>query len=605
MTKLESGWELLLDEEEPHSADIRSTILAAFRQLVSSLPRTTLSTSVSSSSSSSSSVIELSPIHLRSLMMLLECPCWLEVETHEVFKQLCRLLSSLSPNNQQQLIDWYVEWPSDRVEKLVGTLQQYITVSYFVDKKIRLSDIYIATKTLGYLYQANNLRATKYVGVPVLSYELWYNDVLNTDIQIIRDDFYRWKGLPLPGSTTPPSRSGESFARYPYMLDAGSKANLMRWDAQIQMQRRYNEEHMHAVLMHEATFNPYLVLKVRRDHLIPDTLQQLQSREDWDYKKPLKLVFVGESGIDEGGLRKEFFQLIVSQIFNAQFGMFYVDEESHTYKFNPTSFESTQEFELIGIVIGLAIYNAIILDLHLDSYIYSMLLGEKPTFQHLQQTHPQLARGLTQLLDFDGDVESTFLRNFTAEMDVFGEKITVELKNGGKDIPLTIQNRQEYVDLFVEWKLEKSIKKQFTAFREGFLMVCGGDALKLFRAEELQLLICGSDVVDFDALEASTRYEDGYQASTPVVRWFWEIVKTFPLTVKRKLLFFATGSDRVPIRGLSATPFIISRQCEDSDQLPTSHTCFNHLVFPEYSSKEKLQRLLLLALEHAQGFGLI
>jgi hypothetical protein len=46
-------------------------------------------------------------------------------------------------------------------------------------------------------------------------------------------------------------------------------------------------------------------------------------------------------------------------------------------------------------------------------------------------------------------------------------------------------------------------------------------------------------------------------------------------------------------------------QGADSDQLPTSHTCFNVLMLPEYSSKEKLQRLLEIALRNSQGFGMI
>ena len=49
----------------------------------------------------------------------------------------------------------------------------------------------------------------------------------------------------------------------------------------------------------------------------------------------------------------------------------------------------------------------------------------------------------------------------------------------------------------------------------------------------------------------------------------------------------------------------ISKQGPDSPQLPTSHTCFNHLLLPEYESKDKLRTLLLLALQNSKGFGLI
>ena len=44
-----------------------------------------------------------------------------------------------------------------------------------------------------------------------------------------------------------------------------------------------------------------------------------------DLKKQLYVEFEGEQGIDEGGVSKEFFQLIVEEIFNPDFGGFSYD----------------------------------------------------------------------------------------------------------------------------------------------------------------------------------------------------------------------------------------------------------------------------------------
>ncbi|CAM9863996.1 unnamed protein product, partial [Laminaria digitata] len=49
---------------------------------------------------------------------------------------------------------------------------------------------------------------------------------------------------------------------------------------------------------------------------------------------------------------------------------------------------------------------------------------------------------------------------------------------------------------------------------------------------------------------------------------------------------------------------VISKNGDDSDRLPTAHTCFNHLLLPSYSSKEKLEDRLKLAIEQSEGFGL-
>ena len=68
---------------------------------------------------------------------------------------------------------------------------------------------------------------------------------------------------------------------------------------------------------------------------------------------------------------------------------------------------------------------------------------------------------------------------------------------------------------------------------------------------------------------------------------------------------FSTGSDRAPVNGLKSLNFGIVRDGEADDRrLPSSHTCFNRLDFPEYSSREVLKRNLEIAIENAIGFGL-
>eukprot|EP00878_Enallax_costatus_P031309 GHUV01034231.1.p1 GENE.GHUV01034231.1~~GHUV01034231.1.p1 ORF type:complete len:159 (-),score=19.32 GHUV01034231.1:358-834(-) len=76
---------------------------------------------------------------------------------------------------------------------------------------------------------------------------------------------------------------------------------------------------------------------------------------------------------------------------------------------------------------------------------------------------------------------------------------------------------------------------------------------------------------------------------------------------QKRLLFFITGSDRVPIKGLGhlSPPFVISRNGSEDSRPPTAHTCFNHLLLPAYRDKETLRQRLLLAIENAEGFGLL
>lgn len=76
------------------------------------------------------------------------------------------------------------------------------------------------------------------------------------------------------------------------------------------------------------------------------------------------------------------------------------------------------------------------------------------------------------------------------------------------------------------------------------------------------------------------------------------------LEERKRFLFFVTGCDRAPMGGLGQLSMRIQRASGDSDRLPTSHTCFNVLLLPEYASEEKLRKVLLTAIDNAEGFGL-
>lgn len=61
--------------------------------------------------------------------------------------------------------------------------------------------------------------------------------------------------------------------------------------------------------------------------------------------------------------------------------------------------------------------------------------------------------------------------------------------------PAIVECAQEFVAQYADYMLNKSVEKQFKAFRRGFHMVTNESPLKyLFRPEEIELLICGSRV---------------------------------------------------------------------------------------------------------------
>ncbi|KAJ1568567.1 putative E3 ubiquitin-protein ligase, partial [Cladochytrium tenue] len=280
----------------------------------------------------------------------------------------------------------------------------------------------------------------------------------------------------------------------------------MAEDAKVQMHNRFKEALFRTAIEGIVT-DPFLSLHVRRDFLIEDSLNQLQSRHI-DLKKKLKIVFLHEDGVDAGGLTKEWFLLLVRDLFHPLYGMFVFDEDSQLCWFNVASLENTEEYRLVGIVVGLAIYNSTILDVPFPSACYKKLLNQPVGLEDLKMLRPALGRGLEQLLEYDGDdVEAVFCRDFVAEYDAWGATVRVPLVPGGESIPVTRRNRRDFVDRYVAWILNDSIEKQFGAFREGFYHVCGGNALSLFQPEEIELMVRGGSELDVQGLEYVTEYE--------------------------------------------------------------------------------------------------
>uniref|UniRef100_A0A8C8J029 Ubiquitin-protein ligase E3A n=1 Tax=Oncorhynchus tshawytscha TaxID=74940 RepID=A0A8C8J029_ONCTS len=434
---------------------------------------------------------------------------------------------------------------------------------------------------------------------PLIPFEEFVNEPLNNVLEMDKDfTFFKVD-----------SESKFSFQSCPFILNACTKSLGLYYDNRISM---YSERRITALysLVQGQQLNPYLRLKVRRDHIIDDALVRLEMiamENPADLRKQLFVEFEGEQGVDEGGVSKEFFQLVLEEMFNPDIGMFTYDESTKLFWFNPPSLENEAQFTLIGIVLGLAIYNNCILDVHFPMVVYRKLMGKKGTYLDLADSHPVQYQSLKELLDYEGDVEEDMMITFQiSQTDLFGDPITYDLKENGDKIPVSVDNRKEFVSLYSDYILNKSVERQFKAFRRGFQMVTNESPLKcLFRPEEVELLICGSRNLDFHALEETTEYDGGYNKDCRIIKDFWETVHSFGEEDKRLFLQFTTGTDRAPVGGLGKLKMIIAKNGPDTDRLPTSHTCFNALLLPEYDSKEKLKERLLKAITYAKGFGML
>ncbi|KAJ3334074.1 hypothetical protein HDU76_011598 [Blyttiomyces sp. JEL0837] len=553
---------------------------------------------------------------LRQFITLLEVPLIRDRRYHEnLLKKLCIIISGLRSRSKMVLIKWLSSYDSHHFTNLLKPLHSYISDHYYPGAKADEA-IIAAVRVLSLLYHANDTAKPARI-VPI---SLFYNETLNRKLNF-KEEYRSWKKT-LDG----PKIVEFSYFNYPFLFDPVAKTRILHIDAMVQMSQEFEDAVVHqAIVIHAQRFlqdspfvanleqelkgvtNPFLVLEVRRQHLVKDVLDQIRKKEK-DMKKPLKVKFIGggEEGMDQGGVQKEFFQVIVNMLLDPAYGMFTYDEDTRYCWINGASLESEKKFELVGTVLGLALYNGVILGINFPKLLYKKLVDEDLDLEDIKLAFPALGKGLQQLLDWnDGDVYDIFMRNFEIAYDVYGQVRTFPLVENGENIPVTNLNRKEYVALYIQHYAEESVRRQFSAFRKGFHRVCGGKALKMCRAEELELLLCGTTDLDFGDLERGAQYDDGYSPEHSLIRDFWDIVHNMTFDQKKKLLMFVTASDRVPLKGLGNLTFVIQRNGPDTERLPTALTCFGRLLLPEYSSKSKLKERLMTAIENAQGFGLV
>ncbi|XP_077992332.1 putative E3 ubiquitin-protein ligase HECTD2 [Glandiceps talaboti] len=548
---------------------------------------------------------------LRAYLILIQNPQFTGSTTYVIFAHLLRQMAALSDQDHHYLVHWFKRLPTDKFKSVVHKLIQFISIRLFPPAPADLPPmtkcswwIPSATKVLALLNAANTL------SMPTLiPYIDFYNATL--DNMDLMSEYYAWQN--------PSQNQTFSFCQYPFILSLAAKRTIMQRDSEQQMivmaRRSLVAKVQQRVVPDMGML--FLNMKVRRSHLVSDSLHEIAQKKH-DLKKKLRVTFAGEPGLDMGGLTKEWFLLLLRKIFREEYGMFSYDHKSRCFWFNSACTDCNQEFNLVGVLMGLAVYNSIILDIHFPPVTYKKLLSPavvpynnpraivgraNVTVDDLAGAFPELSHGLKEVLEYEGDVEDDLCMTFQINIQEYGTVRPHSLKPNGDQIPVTNKNRKEYVDLYVNYLLNDSIYHQFAAFYHGFHSVCASNALIMLRPEEVEILVCGNPNLNLEELEKVTTYE-GYSRNDPTIRYFWEIAKACPIHMQKKLLLFATGSDRIPIGGMSEMTFKIMRVDTSTSMLPMAHTCFNQLCLPPYKNRKQLKQKLTIAIANAEGFGL-
>ncbi|KAI7090237.1 hypothetical protein KC356_g1734 [Hortaea werneckii] len=395
----------------------------------------------------------------------------------------------------------------------------------------------------------------------------------------------------------------------------------------------------------------YLLLNVSRIDVLRDAYNQLWQRRQRELFRPLRVrlgeVDELEVGHDLGGVQMEFFNLVCQEAMKEESGMFTTDLQSGLSYFRPGSLQPLYMFELLGLLMALAIYNGVTLPISFPKVFYKFLTDGAPKrpsddregglpvlLQHLRDGWAAEARSLESLLKEDiSDLEYSF------PLEANGLRLAVHFQEGDSLSPIlssvtdekgrsvetmpmltwpgwkllrppqesgivTAENKSRYVSEYAWWLTWASVEPQWKAFMSGFHRVIDRQTLSIFKPSDLKAFVEGSSRLGIGELRKSTQYE-GYEAKSKYIQNFWRVVSSWPEEKQKKLLKFVTAAERIPIGGASQLTFVIKKTVvEDLEHLPTSSTCFGTLYLPRYASSEALNEKLSRAIEYGlEGFG--
>uniref|UniRef100_A0AAZ3SLR6 E3 ubiquitin-protein ligase SMURF1 n=1 Tax=Oncorhynchus tshawytscha TaxID=74940 RepID=A0AAZ3SLR6_ONCTS len=283
---------------------------------------------------------------------------------------------------------------------------------------------------------------------------------------------------------------------------------------------RYERDLVHKLklLRHELSLQQpqagHCRIEVSRDEIFEESYRQIMKMRPKDLKKRLMVKFRGEEGLDYGGVAREWLYLLCHEMLNPFHGLFqYSTDNIYTLQINPDSSinpDHLSYFHFVGRVMGLAVFHSHYINGGFTLPFYKQLLGKPIMLQDLETTDPELHKSLVWILE--NDISSVLDHTFCVEHSAFGKFLQHELKPNGQNLPVTEDNKKEYVKLYVTWRFMRGIEAQFLALQKGFSQLIPQHLLKPFDHKELEVPVC------YTCLSSMARWTgDSMESSCQVV----------------------------------------------------------------------------------------
>lgn len=195
-------------------------------------------------------------------------------------------------------------------------------------------------------------------------------------------------------------------------------------------------------------------------------------------------------------------------------------------------------FRNVGRMIGLCILHMDIFALKLCRHVLKYILDRPITWYDLAFYDPSMFDSLRSIAynesenrPHDDEFFESLGLTFVADIPQEEGGGCVELKPGGENINVTKDNVLEYIYLFVEKRLLGDHIKCLESIKLGVYDVLPQGCLNGLTAEDLRLILCGTEHVSIKLLETYTTFMDESSSKpeqlTKFKRWFYSVISKF------------------------------------------------------------------------------
>ena len=279
-----------------------------------------------------------------------------------------------------------------------------------------------------------------------------------------------------------------------------------------------------------------LPMRVDRNCIFESTWKVTRHFLQSDWARLFEIYFDGELGVDQGGLRREWYEVLTRHIFNPDNEMFLPIEDGQSLQPNPhpPSHIKLKHYRMAGKLVGKALYESAMgdtyrlnLNARLARSFLAQMIGIGTHYTMLEEDAPDLWRNKIQYI-LSNDVEFLELTFSQEERGRGGEVETVDLVPGGSRLAVTESNKKSYILALARHLLTTRVRSQLAAFLEGLHTLVPDNLLSLWDESELELLLCGVREISLADLQQHHSLVGLVGLPTTrfslVLGWFWQVL---------------------------------------------------------------------------------